>query len=306
MALWTWILEAIALSLFVCICVAYYYADHLFVFSASHLPTMSRESYGVLKIPCGSGEVGVLPLNPTLSNPRYVLIFYHGNACTVHNMISLVTELCVRLRARGYLVEYRGYGCCKGWLPPNGLSTDAEKSFEFIREREDLGSSSSPPLPVIVVGESMGCAPACSLIAKHGSEISILVLANPWTSLPDMAASIFRCVKIPSWVFRVIMPSTYDNLGYMCRPQTPSTIILCSENDEAIPTGQHKKMYEKCVAKKKRLLSWPCGHNGILTNTMDGLVRCVAEFTDGIGVRPLVEDTDYTSYVTPLWLVDDQ
>jgi alpha/beta superfamily hydrolase len=119
-------------------------------------------------------------LPPQGVDSGYTALIFHGNGGT------LVTYLKYQkwLSNEGlttYGLDYRGFGKSTGWPSEEGLYTDADTLWNNV-----VTTAGVNPSKIILVGISLGSAPAAYLAHKH--PVRSLVLQGAFTSIKDVAA----------------------------------------------------------------------------------------------------------------------
>jgi len=128
------------------------------------------------------------------------------------------------LAAKGYgllLAGYRGYDGNTGSPTEHGLYADGRSALEWLSGQGVPGSDT------VLVGNSLGSGPATELAAT--SPIAGLVLISGYTSLPDVAASVYPFIPV-----RLLMRDRFDNVGKIARVAAP-ILILHGTVDRTIP-----------------------------------------------------------------------
>lgn len=164
---------------------------------------------------------------PMNASPTIILV--HGRS----GNISTRTTIAQRLFDDGFgvlLFDYRGYGASEGAPSEAALSEDTQSAFEWAV------AQNIPPSQIIVVGQSLGNAPASDLAARHS--VAGLLLVSPFTSLPEAAAD-----KLP-WLPIQVIPwnaNRYEVGRLLSRVACP-IIAIASDSDGLVPIVNARKL----------------------------------------------------------------
>ena len=110
---------------------------------------------------------------------QYIAIVFHGNGGPVENFIF--TQMWLgELGIASYGFDYRGFGRSCGWPSEKGMYTDSDTVVEHVLKREEIDASK-----VIIVGISVGSAPAARAASLHG--VRLLILSSAFTDLRSAA-----------------------------------------------------------------------------------------------------------------------
>jgi hypothetical protein len=104
--------------------------------------------------------------------PKHTVIFFHGNNDNLPKLIGYAKRLSAELKSDVYVMEYPGYSTGRG--PPTEAGCYASAS-KFAAAVKDAARA-----PVVVMGYSMGCAPA--LHAACEVKAAAVLLVAPFVS----------------------------------------------------------------------------------------------------------------------------
>ena len=180
--------------------------------------------------------------------PRAVVLFLHGttgNVTYFKNHIRLFQE---KLNVAVLCFDYRGYGRSDGRPSETGVTDDARAARKWLASRCGI-----PEHDVILVGHSLGGGIATDLAAKDGARG--LVLWNTFTSLPDVAKSLF-----PILPARTLMKNRLDSLSKIGDYHGP-LLITHGDADIVIPYEQGEMLFA-AANEPKHFVGVPRGgHN---------------------------------------------
>ncbi|KAK3088355.1 hypothetical protein FSP39_018080 [Pinctada imbricata] len=192
------------------------------------------------------------------ANPNApTFIYFHGNAGNIGHRLPNAQGLHSLCGFNVLLVEYRGYGKSEGSPSESGLYLDAEAAMEFVLQRNDINKNK-----LLVFGRSLGGAVAIWLASqsRYTQHISVLIIENTFTSLPDIAKKIFDFYVlnlVPEFLYKNKFPS----LRRIENIKIP-TLFLSGMRDTLIPPKMMQKLHMMSAASKKQLSRFEDGtHN---------------------------------------------
>lgn len=183
--------------------------------------------------------------------PRGVLLYCHGNGENVSYLADFLRYLRQRYQLTVFAFDYRGYGRSEGSPHEQGVLRDAEAAQRWLADREGI-----KPNEILVMGRSLGGAVAVHLAATQGARA--LVLESTFTSMPDVAASIYWWAPV-----RWLMRNRYESARKIAHYRGP---LLQSHGtaDSLIPLANGKALFAAAASDDKRFFEIPGGdHNDL-------------------------------------------
>ena len=227
-----------------------------------------------LQIPVDGGSVLHARFHPGPDGAPVVLLF-HGNGEIVADYDDLAGAY-RRLGAALLVVDYRGYGRSTGEPVPSRIILDAEQVLDFARSR--LVERGSPP--IVVLGRSLGSAPAIHLAATRGSDLAGLILESGFA----LTLPLLQLVGVPVRRLGLTEADGFGNEEAMRRVEIP-TLILHADEDTIIPLGDAQRNLEACAARDKRLVIIEgADHNSIMAYGGGKYWGAIGEFVARLGV----------------------
>jgi pimeloyl-ACP methyl ester carboxylesterase len=173
-----------------------------------------------------------------------MIVYLHGNG----GGIGLRANRYAAFAAAGFGVlalEYRGYGGSTGAPTEAGLTRDSEAAYEAARR--DVASER-----IVLLGESLGSGLAVKLAAGH--PVGAVVLDSPYTSIAEVAASIF-------WMFPVrwLVRDVYDSFARIAEVKAP-LLIVHGARDPVVPIRFGRKLFERATSRKTFIAVEGAGH----------------------------------------------
>lgn len=145
------------------------------------LPKGARE----IAFETSAGKQVCFYLPPKAGNdekPTHLWILFGGNASLTLDWLDFANRYPERSHAF-LLIDYPGYGLCKGSPSLASITESSEKAFE---EWKKSAGSGNAEIKIGVLGHSLGAATALIFASRH-KEVATIILAAPFTSLMDMA-----------------------------------------------------------------------------------------------------------------------
>ncbi len=183
------------------------------------------------------------------SDARLLLLF-HGNGETASDWDDFAPMFTRHVQLA--VAEYRGYGRSTGTPTIQRLFDDAEKLFDALR-----GLSTSPPM---VMGRSLGSAPAWHLVQRRGDQLAGVLIDSGFSDVDAFARR------------RGLEPSSLsaderralDPLEKARGVKVP-TLLIHGTNDTLIPPAEAQRLAEVIPAPLGSLrLVEGRGHNDVL------------------------------------------
>ena len=134
-------------------------------------------------------------------NPRYTILYSHGNSEHVGNQVNMLLRLESMLEATVFVYDYRGYGQSAGKPTERGLIADGLAAHRWLAERVGV-----PLQDVVVMGRSLGGGVSVAVAAEQGCKA--LVLDATFSRMVDAASH-----KFPWLPVKTMMRDRYDSLA---------------------------------------------------------------------------------------------
>jgi len=221
-------------------------------------------------------EEGVSLMARAHQGPKHgpIILFFHGNGEIVSDYDEL-GRVYTRMGMTFIPVDYRGYGQSTGSPGIDAMMRDSHAVFDFVRdwllERGYNG-------PLIVMGRSLGSAPALELACNRQEELPALIVESGFAyTLP-----LLRLLGIDVDALGLEEDRGMDNLDKMARIRLPC-LILHAEKDWIIPLSDGKALYEACPSTDKTLVQIPgAGHNDIFLRDLNRYMQAIRNLADKV------------------------
>lgn len=188
---------------------------------------------------------------------RPTVLHFHGNG----EIVADYDDLAPAFHAAGaslLCADFRGYGRSTGSPSMRGLVEDAhpvlDAALRLLGERGHTG-------PLVVMGRSLGSAPAIELASSRGDEIAGLVIESgfartlPLLGLLGITVSFLGLDNVEG----------DDNEDKMSRVEVP-VLLLHADGDMIVPYWHAERNLERAAARSKQLVTIPdADHNTIIS-----------------------------------------
>jgi len=200
------------------------------------------------------------------ASPEAVFIVFHGNAgFALHRSyyrdalreVSAGRWACV-------VLEYPGYGARTGSPSKDSLEAAAAEVLETVLARH--------PVPVYLIGESLGSGVATSLAASHPDKVSGLILVTPFTSLAEVGRHHYPFLPV-----RLLLRDNFDNIKNLKHYGGPVAVVL-AEDDRIIPAEIGKKLHDAYEGPRRLWTQPGAGHNTLDLNPENPMWKEISDF----------------------------
>jgi uncharacterized protein len=197
----------------------------------------------------GTAIAGIVFPAEETRDTKYWVLLLHGNAASAFSADQLRHGEVLRNAGFSVLsIDYRGFGMSPGVPSEAAMYADAEAAFAVLVHR------GIAPERIILLGHSLGSAPAVSLATRHRA--AALVLFGAFTSIPDAAAE-----RYPWLPVRYVASVQFDSLARMPSVCTP-VVVTHSRADTTIPYSHALKLYAAAPEPKRLLIFDSSSHDG--------------------------------------------
>lgn len=189
------------------------------------------------------------------------IVFFHGNG----EIAADYDDIAPFFAERGYsffVFDYRGYGRSDGYPTVTNMLKDAHRIFAWIEERR---KNLSPRRPLIVMGRSLGSAPALELASHYPHEIDGLIIESGFAQTGPLLQLLG--LDLEKIGFR-------EEEGLQHKKKIAAfpkpTLIIHAEHDSLIPIAEGKMLYEASRAPVKSFTTIPnADHNTIFAQGLE-------------------------------------
>ncbi len=183
------------------------------------------------------------------------ILFFHGNGETARDY-DYVAEAYRALPVSLIVAEYRGYGPSTGQPSFNTFLSDAHASLERTR---DVLNEKGFDGPLVVMGRSLGSAPAIELGCMRSQDVSALIVESGFADVIPL----LELLGLPADELGITEDFGPLNRAKMSQITLP-TLIMHAELDQIIPISEGESLFDACQDPKKAFLRVSgAGHNDI-------------------------------------------
>ena len=198
------------------------------------------------------------------------ILFFHGNG----EIAADYDDIGVIYRGMGinFLpVDYRGYGLSSGRPTVTAMMRDGHAVLEYVTAwltgRECTG-------PLIVMGRSLGSAPALEIAFHNAERIAGLIIESGFARILPLLSLLG--IHDPE-LTEATGPQNLEKIRRVRKP----TLVIHAEYDHIIPFAEGKDLYEASGAVEKKLLEIPgADHNNIFFHGMRQYLDAVGTFIE--------------------------
>jgi fermentation-respiration switch protein FrsA (DUF1100 family) len=233
---------------YITVCIVLMYLENSIVYpapryptaaDASELPLWNAKNYGAEEVQFESADgtklYGWYWQHP---NPQGHLLYCHGNGECVGYLGDYLSEISQQHRLSIFVFDYRGYGRSEGSPNEAGILQDGVAARDWLAQRAAI-----PPTEIILMGRSLGGAVCVDLAANSGARG--LILQNSFSSLPDVAASIYWFLPV-----RWLMRNQYRSIDKIGRYSGP-VLQSHGNQDRIIPYAVGQKLFSAVPGPKR-------------------------------------------------------
>lgn len=243
---------------------------YLFHPRAESGPGKEDGSFEELSIPVeGGARIGGRLYAAGVSSPT--LLFFHGNGEIVedyHDLGALYTRLGLNFMP----VDYRGYGRSTGSPTVSAMMRDCHTVFKYACERLAAAEQSGP---LIVMGRSLGTAPAIELAFAYPDRVRGLIVESGFARVIPL----LRLLGIDATRYGITEEAVFDNPRKIAAYTGP-TLIIHAEHDHIIPLEDGVMLYSMCRSMNKRMLEIKkADHNSVFQYGLKDYMEAVASLS---------------------------
>ena len=200
-----------------------------------------------------------------------VILFFHGNGETGRDYDPL-TPAFVDLPATLAIGEYRGYGPCTGTPSLLTFLDDAHATLDELRRV-------LPGRAVVVMGRSLGSAPAIELASARADDLAGLIAESGFARMVPL----LELIGLPAASLGITEEHGPENLRKVGEVTLP-TLIIHARNDELIPFADAELLHGASADPDHEFMAVPgAGHNDIQFKAGAGYFEAIARLLGRIG-----------------------
>ncbi|HUH65544.1 MAG TPA: alpha/beta hydrolase [Syntrophales bacterium] len=195
------------------------------------------------------------------------ILFFHGNGEIVadYDEFGIVYN---DMSINFFPVDYRGYGRSTGTPTVTALMWDCHTVFAFMKNMlKDKGYKG----PVVIMGRSLGSAPALELASCYRDEIDGLIIDSGFA----YAGPLLGLFGIDLRSLGISEEQGFSNLEKMRHFDKP-TLVIHAEFDHIISLSEGELLFGACPAREKRFVKVEgANHNDIFVRGLAQYLKAV-------------------------------
>lgn len=172
-------------------------------------------------------KIACLHIKSPKKDPKYTLLFSHGNAADLGMLTGFYCRLVHHLNVNLFSYDYSGYGRSSGSASEKNLYSDIEAAWHALLKRYDLKADN-----VILYGQSIGTACAVDLATKY--ECAGVVLHSPLMSGIRLLFPVKR-----TWIC-----DAFPIIDKVAKIKNP-TLVIHGTHDEIINFSHGLQIYDQ-------------------------------------------------------------
>ena len=204
------------------------------------------------------------------------IVFFHGNG----EIVADYDELGIVYSEMGinfFPVDYRGYGRSTGRPTVSALMRDCHTVFAYIK---NLLSEKRYSGPVVIMGRSLGSAPALELAFNYRGEVDGLIIDSGFAH----EGPLLGLFGIDVHALGFMEEHGFRNLYKISSFDKP-TLVIHAEFDHIISFSEGRLLFEASPAHEKKFLKVPgANHNDIFAHGLAAYLEAIKWLVGRSGV----------------------
>ncbi|KAI0986177.1 hypothetical protein GJ496_002078 [Pomphorhynchus laevis] len=201
-----------------------------------------------------------LYMKASVQNPKYTILYSHGNAVDLGQMCSFFSMLSACLNCNIFSYDYSGYGGSSGRPSEHNMYADADAAWNSLRNLYEV-----PAEKIIIYGQSIGSVPSIDLAARY--KCAGVILHSPMVSGIRVACP--GCTAIPT------LCDVFQSTPKISKIKS-YTLVIHGTNDEVINISHGITIFDRLKYPAEPLWVKGAGHNDI--EMFDGFFERIRKF----------------------------
>ncbi|KAJ8560766.1 hypothetical protein K7X08_022626 [Anisodus acutangulus] len=197
------------------------------------------------------------------TNGRFTLLYSHGNAADLGQMIDLFVELRAHLRVNIMCYDYSGYGGSSGKPSEFNTYDDIEAVYNCLKSEYSIKQED-----IILYGQSVGSGPTLHL-ASRLQRLRAIVLHSAILS----GIRVLYPVKMTFWF------DIFKNIDKIQKVSCP-VLVIHGTSDEIVDFSHGKRLWE--LAKEKYDPLWVEGGGHCNLETFPEYIKHLRKFVNAM------------------------
>jgi hypothetical protein len=196
-----------------------------------------------------------------------VILFFHGNG----EIVSDYDDISVFFNQTGlnfFPVDYRGYGISNGTPSVSSMLHDAHTVFSFVKSWLKQNDYSGD---LIIMGRSLGSAPALEIASHYQNEISALIIESGFAFLLPLL-KIIGVFSLDPDITEDDGTSNHIKIKGIRIP----LLVIHAEFDHIIPFSDGRYLYDNAPSSEKAILEIKnADHNSVLLHGYNDYFKAI-------------------------------
>ena len=199
------------------------------------------------------------------------ILFFHGNG-EIAADYDEIGPFYNRIGINFLAADYRGYGRSTGHPTVAAMMQDGRTIFQFVSAWLAQNGFTGP---LILMGRSLGSAPAIELAAAHAEQVSGLIIESGFA----YAGPLLQLLGVDPAAIGFREETAFRHLSKIAQFRKP-LLIIHAEFDHIIPFSDGQALFDASAAADKTLLKIPrANHNDILAHAFGDYLAAIQRFT---------------------------
>jgi fermentation-respiration switch protein FrsA (DUF1100 family) len=199
------------------------------------------------------------------------ILFFHGNG-EIAADYDEIGPFYNRIGINFLAADYRGYGRSTGHPTVAGMMQDGRTIFQFVTAWLAQNGFTGT---LILMGRSLGSAPAIELAAAHAEQVSGLIIESGFA----YAGPLLQLLGVDPAAIGFREETAFRHLSKIAQFRKP-LLIIHAEFDHIIPFSDGQALFDASPAADKTLLKIPgANHNDILAHAFGDYLAAIRRFT---------------------------
>eukprot|EP00039_Didymoeca_costata_P007394 m.99201 g.99201 ORF g.99201 m.99201 type:complete len:329 (-) comp13671_c0_seq5:146-1132(-) len=182
-------------------------------------------------------------------NPKFHIIFSHGNAVDIGGMAPFMVQLSASLNCSVLAYDYAGYGLSGGIPREKNQYNDIKSAYDYLVEHYKV-----EPSKIILYGQSIGSSPTTHLAS--------LLEENQLAGVILHSALLSGIRVLRPNCQRTICVDPFQNINKISKVKAP-TLILHGGRDDVVPMEHGSILHELSENPVEPLFLPTAGHDDI-------------------------------------------
>ncbi|XP_051117503.1 uncharacterized protein LOC127242142 [Andrographis paniculata] len=220
-------------------------------------------------------ETEIVALYVKNPSAKMTMLYSHGNAADIGQMLDLFSELSIHLRLNLMGYDYSGYGQSTGKPTEQNTYADIEAAYECLKKTYGIKEED-----IILYGQSVGSGPTLDL-ASRLPRLRAVVLHSPILS----GLRVMYPVKRTYWF------DIYKNIDKIPLVQCP-VLVIHGTDDDVVDCSHGKQLWE--LSKEKYDPLWVKGGNHCDLEFYPEYIKHLKKFVSSVGKSGHLRNGDQT------------